>query len=89
VGRLVAQSVEHLTLGFGSGRDLMVVALSLAWSSVPSVKSAWDPLCLPPLKGRRGKRPRTITFLRELRGLVLAIDTGPVSITEGHAAGQE
>lgn len=37
--------------------------------------------CLPPLEERRGERPRTIASLPELRRLVPARETAPVSIT--------
>ena len=43
-GIWVAQSVEHLTLGFGSGDDLIGVKSSPAWGSMLSVESAWDSL---------------------------------------------
>ena len=46
VGYLVAQSVEHPTLDFGSGHDLRIMGLSPTWCSVLSGKSAWDSLSL-------------------------------------------
>ena len=40
------QLIEHLTLGFGSGPDLMVMGLSLVSGSMLSLESASDPLSL-------------------------------------------
>ena len=39
-GTWMAQSVKHLTLGFGSVDDLRVVGWSLVWGSVLSGESA-------------------------------------------------
>ena len=44
----MAQSVELLTLGFGSGRDLRVVRSSLVAGSVLRVESAGDSPSAPP-----------------------------------------
>ena len=63
----MAQSVEHPTLGFGSGHDLRVMGLSPALGSMLSGESAWDssltvpppppdPPCTLPLKKKRGER---------------------------------
>ena len=43
-GAWVAQSVEHLTLDFGSGHDLRVVRSSPLSGSMLGVESAWDSL---------------------------------------------
>ena len=43
----MAQWVEHLTLGFGSGHDLGVVGLSPVSGSVLSLQSAGESLPLP------------------------------------------
>ena len=40
----MAQSVKHLTLDFGSGRDLMVVSSSPKSCPTLSVEPAWDSL---------------------------------------------
>ena len=40
LGTRVAQSVEHLTVGFGSGHDLTVVKSSPTWGSLLSEESA-------------------------------------------------
>ena len=40
------QSVEHLTLGFGSGHNLWVMRSTPALGSVLSTESAWDSLSL-------------------------------------------
>ena len=52
-GARVAQSVEHLALDFGSGRDLAVLGWSSASGSVLSVEPPWDSLspslAAPPL----------------------------------------
>ena len=42
-GSWVAQLVECLTLGFGSGRDRVVVGWSRGSGSALSEESAWDP----------------------------------------------
>ena len=47
-GRLVAQSVEHLTLDFGSGRDFTVCEIeSRVGLCADSVEPTWDALSLP------------------------------------------
>ena len=43
----VAQSVEHLTLDFGSGHDPRIVVSSSKWGSVLSMDPAWDSLSFP------------------------------------------
>ena len=45
-GTWVAQLVEHLTLGFGSGHDPRVVESSPASRSMLSLEPAWDILSL-------------------------------------------
>ena len=47
-GAWVFQSIECLTLDFGSGHDLTVVGLSPTWDSLLSVEPSWDSLS-PPL----------------------------------------
>jgi len=42
----VAQSVEHLTLDFSSGRDLWVVRWNPALGCTLSVEPTWDSLSL-------------------------------------------
>ena len=43
-GTWVTQSVEFLTLDFGSGRDPGMVELSPASGSILSIEPAWDSL---------------------------------------------
>ena len=60
-GNWVAQSVKHLTLGFGSGHDLMVhefepctISAGLAWDSLfPSLSLC--PSCSPSISLRINK----------------------------------
>ena len=44
---LVAQSVEDLTLDFGSGHDLRVVGSSSTLGTALNTEPAWDSLSLP------------------------------------------
>ena len=43
-GTWVAQSVESLTLAFGSGHDLRILSLSPELGFALSVQSVWNPL---------------------------------------------
>ena len=51
----MAQSVKHLTLGFGSGHDLTVPEFQArVWLYADNAEPAWDflSLPLPPLKNK-------------------------------------
>ena len=47
-GHLVAESVKHLTLAFGSGRDLGFGSSRPTWGSVLTLQSLPQILCFPP-----------------------------------------